>query len=211
MLKRICIDPGHPSYFKGTKKINWGCSFKQIKEVEVNLQLAKLLEKFLNQKGFKTKLTRKDNTTIVSNKKRAEIARDFKANLFFRIHIDWERHNDSSIKGIKTIYPPPSAKNIHKISRKIALIIHEEVISIPELVDRGVCDERVCFYKNELGMLEATFWANKFNIPTVLLEAGYLSNPEDRKWITKKSNQEKLMRKVAKGIEKAGKFLRDSL
>lgn len=198
----LCIDPGHPSYFRGTSKINWGCEVDGVKEVELNLKLAKLLKKMLLKKGFAVVLTRYDNKKVVSNKQRAETAKKYNVSLFFRIHADSERHKDSEIRGVKTIYPPPAAKNIWLKSWEIALTIHREIIKKTGLVDRGVCDERITALKNKQGMLTGTYFANKYKIPTVLLEAVYLSNPEDRLWILNPSNQKLMMQAVAEGIEK---------
>lgn len=200
-MKKICIDPGHPSYFKGTSKINWGCEERGIKEVELNLTLASLLEKLLQKKGFATVLTRQDNKKIISNEERAKIAREFNADLFLRIHADSERHKDTEISGVRTFYPPPAAKNISAQSWEIALNIHREIVKKTGLVDLGVCDERATTLKNEQGMLTATFLTNKYKIPTVLLETVYLSNPEDRRWILQSANQKLMMEAAAEGIK----------
>lgn len=200
-MKNICIDPGHPSYFKETQKINWGCEDGGVKEVKLNLTLAVLLEKILQERGFFTTLTRHDNRKIISNENRAKIAKEFKADLFLRIHADSERHKDTKVKGVRTFYPPSTANNISAQSYEIALSIHREIIKKTKLVDRGVCDERVITQKNEFGMLTGTYWANQYKIPTILLETVYLSNPEDKQWILKPTNQELMMKAVAKGIE----------
>ena len=200
-MTRICIDPGHPSFFRGTQKINWGCVEGGVKEVELNLTLGVLLEKVLQAKGFATTLTRHDNKKIISNKERARIAKEFKADLFLRIHASSERHKDASVRGVRTIYPPPTAGNISAQSYEIALSMHREIIKATGLVDRGVCDERITYLKNELGMLIGTYWANEYKIPTVLLETVYLSNPEDRRWILKSVNQKLMMKAAAKGVE----------
>lgn len=200
-MKRICIDPGHPSYFKGTSKINWGCEEGGIKEVELNLVLASLLEKMLQKKGFTTVLTRYDNKKIISNEDRAKIAKKHNADLFFRIHADSERHKDTEVNGVRTFYPPPAAKNISAQSWEMALNIHREIVKKTGLVDRGVCDERATSLKSEQGMLAGTYLANKYKIPTILLETVYLSNPEDRQWILKSANQKLMIKAVAQGIE----------
>lgn len=199
-MKKICIDPGHPSYFTGTQKVNWGCEEGGVKEVELNLTLANLLEKILQQKGFTTVLTRYDNKKIISNEERVEIARKFNADLLFRIHADRERHKDIEVNGVRTFYPPPSAKNISAQSWKMALSIHRAIVEKTGLVDHGVCDERVTTLKNEQGMLTGTDLANKYKIPTVLLETVHLSNREDRQWILKSTNQKLMMESVAEGI-----------
>jgi len=200
-MKRICIDPGHPSYFEGTQKVNWGCVESGVKEVELNLILSVLLEKILQENRFSTTLTRYDNEKIISNKNRAKIAKEFNADLFLRIHVDSERHKDSEVKGVRTFYPPPAAKNISMQSYEIALSIHRAIIKRTGLVDQGVCDERVTTLKNKQGILTGTYWANKYKIPTVLLEAIYLSNLQDRRWILKSANQKLMMKAVAEGIK----------
>ena len=200
-MTKICIDPGHPSYFKGTQKVNWGCVEGDVKEVELNLILANLLKNILQEKNISTTLTRSDNKKIISNEDRARIAKEFDADLFLRIHADSERHKDTNVKGVRTFYPPATAKNISAQSYEIALSIHREIIKKTGLVDRGVCDERVTAQKNELGMLTGTYWANKYKISTVLLETVYLSNPEDRRWILKPANQRLMMKAVVSGME----------
>jgi N-acetylmuramoyl-L-alanine amidase len=199
-MKRICIDPGHPSYFKGTKKINWGCEENGIKEVELNLSLASLLMIFLERSGFEVILTRKDNFFVVSNKERARKAKEFNADLFLRIHLDSERRGDKAVKGTRTVYPPSFAKNISQKSWEIAIHIHRSVILKTGLVDRGVCDERVCTFSSKEGMLEGSHLADEFNISSVLLEVVYISNREDAKWILNKENQSLYVEAVAEGL-----------
>jgi N-acetylmuramoyl-L-alanine amidase len=199
-MKRICIDPGHPSYFKGTKKVNWGCEENGIKEVELNLSLANLLMVFLERFGLEVTLTRKDNFSVVSNKERVAKAKRFNADLFLRIHLDSERHGDNTVKGARTFYPPSSAKNISQKSWEIAINIHRSIILKTGLVDRGVCDESVCTLSAKGGMLEGSRLANEFNIPSVLLEVVYISNKEDAEWILNKENQNLYVGAVIEGL-----------
>lgn len=199
-MRRICIDPGHPSYFKGTKKVNWGCRENGIKEVELNLELANFLMKSLKKNGFDVILTRKDNISVVSNEERVLKAKNFNADLFLRIHLDSERHGDKTVRGVRTFYPPSSARGISQKSWEIATQIHRSIILKTDLIDRGVCDERVCTFSNEEGMLEGSRLANEFNIPSVLLEVVYLSNEDDAEWISKKENQGLYIEAVVDGL-----------
>ena len=199
-MKRICIDPGHPSYFKNTDKVNWGCEENGIREVELNLELANLLMVFLEKNRFEVVMTRNDNVSVVSNEERALEAKNFNADLFLRIHLDSERHGDKTVRGVRTFYPPSSAKNISQKSWEIATQIHRSIILKTDLIDRGVCDERVCVFSNTDGMLEGSRLANEFNIPSVLLEVVYISNKEDAEWISKKENQNLYIEAIVKGI-----------
>lgn len=202
-MKRICIDPGHPSYYIGTKKINWGCECDGIKEVEINLSMARILADILTKNGFNIMITRDDNYKIITNKKRAYLAKVFKADLFLRIHADYERKNNNTVRGFMTIYPAQVAMNIYNQSRVIASIIHNEVLKRTDLPNRGIYDETVTYHKSKkTNMLVGTYWANKYKIPTVLLETVCLSNPDDRTWIKNTKNQYRLMQAIAIGIEK---------
>ncbi len=206
-MKKICIDPGHPSYFKETDRINWGCEENGIKEVELNLILANLLKVNLEDSGFEVTVTRKDNTTVISNKERALLAKAFKADLFLRIHLDSERHGDKTVRGVRTFYPPINAKNISQKSWEIASAIHRSVILKTNLIDRGVCDERVCSLKNEEGMTEGSHWVDKFHIPSVLLEVVYISNQKDAAWISRKENQTLYVKAVTEGLLNYSSFV----
>lgn len=199
-MRTICIDPGHPSYFEGTGKINWGAEENDIREVELNLELSNILSDGLKEEGFDVVMTRHDNETVVSNKKRLEIAKESNADLVLRIHADSERHGDDDVRGVRTLYPPRNAENISQESWEIASKIHRSVILETGLIDRGVCDERVCSLKNEFGMLVGSYWANEFDIPSVLIEVVYLSNTEDAEWISDEKNKLLYMKSVASGV-----------
>jgi N-acetylmuramoyl-L-alanine amidase len=78
-IKRICIDPGHGGMAIGSR------SPKGIKEKDLNLKLALLLNASLEEEGFQTILTR-DFDQDLSLANRVEISKNFDSDLFISIH-----------------------------------------------------------------------------------------------------------------------------
>ena len=80
--KRVCIDPGHPS------EVGEGTRGKRITELHAAWQVAGKLEKLLLDAGAEVVLTRRIERQLVKNRKRAEIANAFRADLMVRLHCD---------------------------------------------------------------------------------------------------------------------------
>ena len=117
--KTIVIDPGHQTRGNPTKepigpgatetkaKVTTGAtgiSTKQ-KESELALKVALLLEKALKEEGYNVIMTRTTNNVNISNKERAMIANDAKADAFLRIHAD--SYSDSNVN--RNIYIMPNS------------------------------------------------------------------------------------------------------
>lgn len=198
----IAIDPGHPSLFKDGR-INFGAVSKDgVKEVEVNLEVAEILKGKLESAGFQVIQTRSGNQKIIGNEQRVKIAADFGANFIIRLHCDQDRHNDCSKNGIRTFYPPEEAEKISQKSKDAAKIIQEEVVVRTGLFDGGIHDDKVGDVDPSVGMFVGSKEANKFGIPTVLVEMVYLSNPDNAKWITFRNNEELLAEALASGVKR---------
>lgn len=115
--KTIVIDPGHQTRGNPTKepigpgatetkaKVTTGAtgiSTKQ-KESELALKVALSLEKALKEEGYNVIMTRTTNNVNISNKERAMIANDAKADAFLRIHAD--SYSDSNVNRNINIMP----------------------------------------------------------------------------------------------------------
>lgn len=79
---KICIDPGHggDAHKRAFKRGPTG-----VREAEMNLRTAKYLREFLKAAGADVKLTREDDVDS-SLKKRAEVANQWGADIFFSLH-----------------------------------------------------------------------------------------------------------------------------
>lgn len=141
-------------------------------------------------------LTREDSEKVVGNKERVKIAAEKGAQFILRLHCD-QNLTDSSINGVRTFYPPQNATNISEDSKKAAQIIHTEVINATKLTNGGIHDDTVASIDPVVGMLVGSEEADKYKIPTVLVEMVYLSNPHDLAWIANFQNKELLAKTLA--------------
>lgn len=196
----VAIDSGHPSLFRNGE-VNWGAISKNgVKEVEVNFEIAKILQNQLEKKGFEVILTRQDNTTIIENDERIRIAAESGAQFILRLHCDQDRYGDTTKNGVRTFYPPEEAEWISEESKKVARIIQEEVVKATGLFDGGINDDKVADIDPEIGMLVGSREANKYRIPTVLVEMVYLSNEADAEWIIAQKHKELMAEGLTNGV-----------
>ena len=113
--KVIAIDPGHqikgdsskepigPGATETKAKVTGGATGVATKqtEYELNLKVALLLQKKLQEKGYTVVMTRTSHNVNISNRERADIANNANAAAFIRIHAN--SLNNSSVKGILTM------------------------------------------------------------------------------------------------------------
>ena len=112
--KVIVIDAGHqkkantklepigPGAKQKKMKVAGGATGKYTKqkEYDLNLKVAKLLEKKLKAKGYRVIMIRTKNDVNISNSKRAKIANEAKADAFIRIHANAD--TSSKTNGVLT-------------------------------------------------------------------------------------------------------------
>ncbi|MGM0445146.1 MAG: N-acetylmuramoyl-L-alanine amidase [Bacillota bacterium] len=154
----IVLDAGHGGFDPGAVGI------KSTKEKDVNLNIVKKLSEVLKNKGFKVLLTREDDTFISLNQ-RVKFANDNNARIFVSIH------NNSSTKrtseGTETFIAPNKVGD----SSLLAENIQSELIKSSGLFNRGVKEEY-------LYVIRYT------EMPAVLVEVAFLSNPNEQKLLT---------------------------
>ncbi|MFH1379241.1 MAG: N-acetylmuramoyl-L-alanine amidase [bacterium] len=180
--KKILLDPGHAVHTESGIIINPGMvSTHGIAEREVVLQIAEFLGRRLEQVGCEVFYTRtnKDfwreyNDSKGDNYNRAFMARDLEVDAFIKIHTDW--FWDTDAQGARSFY-------FSKNSKKFAKLIHKHMLNNTHRKNRGV--ERDWF----LGM-------EVLDMPTVLVETAFLSNPEEEKLL----GDHKFLDKCAEGI-----------
>ena len=152
---KIALDAGHGGRDPGA--VNHKLDLEEKKPA---LTIAKLTKGLLDNSGHETVMIR-NNDKYVSLSDRAFIANDEKADIFISIH-----HNsfhDKNANGIETYHWPRSAAGF-----KLAEIIQKKSIKCTGLTDRGVKEGRFSVLRNT-------------NMPAVLLEVGFISNPKEAK------------------------------
>jgi len=135
----------------------------------VNRQLAVGLQRRLEALGVKVVLTRTTNDVDLSGTERANIARSASADLL--VVIDVQSSSEASPAGITTLFPANNQWTQGTVgdARRAAEAIQRAVIAQTGAVDLGTS---VSAPSAELN------WSG---VPSVVVDAGYLSNPvEDR-------------------------------
>ena len=184
----VVVDAGHGGNDPGK------VSQDGILEKDVNLAIAIKLKSALEQRGIKVILTRDSDTNLAiegaTNKKssdmtkRMEIVNDSNADLLISIHQN--SYPDSSVKGAQVFYYGGS-----KDGEAVAKTIQD---AIKESVDTS--NSRSAKASNDYYILR------KSVCPAVIIECGFLSNPEETARLVDESYQEKLASGIADAVEK---------
>ncbi|MDY4575531.1 MAG: N-acetylmuramoyl-L-alanine amidase [Intestinibacter sp.] len=199
----ICIDPGHqtkgdmseepvgPGSSETKFKVSWGTQgvSTNIPEYELNLQASKILKQYLEDMGFKVIMTRETNDVNITNSERAIFANENNADLVIRIHADGSE--DSSVNGASLHIPASNGKYTAKIyeeSNKCAKIIFSDM-------------KEAGFKVNNIYERSDLTGFNWSEVPAVLVEMGFMSNPEEDEKMAEKSYQEKMMKAVAEATQ----------
>jgi N-acetylmuramoyl-L-alanine amidase len=173
-LYRIVIDPGHGGKDPGTSNKRYG-----LYEKDLVLDVAKLLRKELQSKGYKVYLTR-ESDAFISLSKRADISNKLDADLFISLHFN--STGTSSVEGVETyVYTPPyqpssSRTNITSSDK----IIHKGNANDDWNVILGFLTQRQLV--NQLGYYDRGLKKARFQVlrdikaPGMLVELGFLSH-----------------------------------
>lgn len=171
-VKTIVIDAGH-----GGSDV--GATREGIYEKTLTLDMSQRLAKLLKQKGYNVLMVR-DTDEYVSLQDRVTFAEDNDADLFISIHVNSSVTTDGY--GLETHYYTPQ-------SYDFAQIVHSEFVSAINSKDRGL-------FKSKFYVINHT------NCPSILVETGFISNPDERKELLTTERKQKTAEALAKGIQK---------
>jgi N-acetylmuramoyl-L-alanine amidase len=216
--KIIFIDAGHGGVDPGTTGISG------VYEKHITLAMAKELKRKLEKTGrFKVLMSRKRDV-FVRLRDRVRIARDGNAELFISVHADTVRNRKIMGPAVYTLSEKSSDKEAQKLAEKenkadlIAGVdlTHEmpEVTNILiDLAQRESMNQSARFatslireLKRKTRVLRNTHRFAGFavlkapDIPSVLLELGFLSNPTDERRLRSKDYRSKLASAVTKAV-----------
>jgi N-acetylmuramoyl-L-alanine amidase len=216
-ISRIVIDPGHGGHDTGTIGPH-GLMEKNVC-LDVALRLGRLIQKKLP--GAQVIYTRKTDV-FVPLEERTAIANQAKADLFISIHAN-SSHNESA-RGIETYYLnfTTSQEALETASRENALSdesIHELQDLIKQIANNDKIEESREFasdIQNSLtGQLRLISTAERnrgvkkapfvvligANMPSVLAEISFLSNPTDERLLEKPAQRQRIAQGLFRGIE----------
>lgn len=192
----VILDPGHGGKDGGTVS-------GDVLEKNLNLLLVKKIANELKRYQISVVTTRSVDE-MVGLSDRALIANKYPNAIFVSIH-----HNAATLnsaKGIETYYSNKKPKSLKieqmrllKIkegeafvdnrSKMLAKLLHSSVCQVTDAADRGVRDRS----------LAMTRWVS---CPSVLIECGFLTNPEEKLDLLSESYRDALSRGVTDGILK---------
>ena len=217
----IVLDPGHGGIDPGT------ASADGTTEKEVVLAFAKVLRQKLEEKGdYQVYLTREDDT-FLSLRERVEFAQGKGANLFVSIHADsFPKHTtEASGATVYTLSERASDEEAKELAAKenfsdalagVDLPSHrDEVVAniLIDLAQRETQNRSTVFAKSVVGEMRASDLHRKSlksagfrvlkspDVPSVLLELGFLSNPDDEKRLTSDDWRAAMAEKVTAAID----------
>lgn len=179
--KIIVIDAGHGGSDPGAVP-------NGIREKDVNLAAALKLDKALRQLGYTTIMTR-DTDTFVNLYERAEIANRNQADLFISLHSN--SNSNSSINGIQVLYHSLDKADVKKEETlALAQIMMDEVTKGTGAPNKGLLPRQNYVVVRDTEM------------PSVILEMGFLTNPTEAKKLQTDSYQNIIVESVVRGIER---------
>lgn len=203
--KIVVLDPGHGNrsnmekepIYPGAEelKIKDGGGAEGIKSKTPEYVIAmgitmKLKELFIN-KGYIVIMTKTTSEESPGNIERAEVGNKNNADLVIRIHAD--SSESSSASGASMLVPAPigNAKDISEISRKYGEIVFENLVHEVGMKNNGVVERKD---------LTGFNWSK---VPVILVETGFLSNPQEDKLLNTDEYKNKIAQALFNGINTA--------
>lgn len=171
----IAIDAGHGG-------VDGGTSSGDVLEKTINLQLAQLLKSKLEEMGYTIFLTR-DQDDYMTLEERVEASKKARADIYISIH---QNACEEEASGMETWY---CGQDGWDKSKKLAQLIHQEVIGKTQARDRGLQDTSELYVIRESG------------VPSCLIETGFLSDATDRANLQSSEYQQKIVDGIAQGID----------
>jgi len=174
-LGSVVIDPGHGGKDPGTH------SRTHALEKDINLAIGTAIAANLRQQGVHVVLTRSSDL-FLSLDERVAVSNTSQAKLFVSIHCDSTLH--TSAKGFSVLIP-------HRFSEKTSAAAGAISRS---LASDGIPRHAIRRKTRKLEVL------NETQSPSVLVEAGFLSNPQEAANLATHAYQEKLAAAIADGV-----------
>lgn len=181
----VVLDAGHGGGDPG--KVGVG----DVVEKEINLQIAKKVEQLLKKEKVKVIMTREEDmmltgegstgTKAADMKERVKIINEETPQLAVSIHQN--SYQDAVVHGAQVFYytGSPEGESAAKIMQKALLAVDAD-------------NTRQAKANNTYYLLKRT------EVPTIIVECGFLSNPEDALNLCDDKYQEKISEAICKGI-----------
>ncbi|UCB49330.1 MAG: N-acetylmuramoyl-L-alanine amidase [Deltaproteobacteria bacterium] len=215
-VERIVIDPGHGGKDPGTY-IKGG-----FKEKNIVLSLAKVLARKIEQRLDCEAILTRDSDVFLPLERRTAFANMKKADLFISLHVN--SYKQKGVHGLETYFlnlatdaravmvaareNATSEKNISDLQKILNDLMLNTKISESSRLAREVQEGMIAKSKRkysgvrDLGVKQAPFYVLiGAEMPAILVETGFITNPKERSRLVNKKYQENLAEGIASGIE----------
>lgn len=171
----VYIDVGHGGTDGGYK------SKSGVLEKDVDLQISKLVSSRLSSQGDISVVVSRTTDITLSNIERVEDANKQNADAFVSIHMTG--NDDTTAEGVQTFY----RVGADDASDELATLVQKSVSAYVDLKDRGATPFT-------FDVLQGN------NMPAILIQCGFLSNPEEEKKLSNPDFQKDLAEGISQGI-----------
>jgi N-acetylmuramoyl-L-alanine amidase len=171
----VVIDAGHGGHDRG------GIPGQRVSEKEMTLDVARRLRNVLAASGYRVVMTR-DSDVFVPLGTRTSIANSYRNAIFVSVHFNSATRRGAS--GIETYF-------YSRDSLSLASAIHHYVAGGAPSENRGV-------------RRRGYFVLRRTNMPAVLVECGFLTNPTEAAYAQNASYRQKLAEEIAAGVRNRG-------
>lgn len=185
-MNTVVIDSGHGGSDPGKVGIN------DVLEKDINLKIAKRVEKELKEKGYKVVMTReKDemltkedsgNIKVKDMKARVELINETAPGLAVSIHQN--SYHEEEIHGAQVFYFSHSEEGM-----EAAKLIQQSLLSVDEE------------NKRQEKANDTYYLLRRTQVPTVIVECGFLSNQKEAEHLIQKNYQDKIAKAIVEGID----------
>lgn len=199
----VAIDAGHQAKANAEKEsIGPGSQTKKakmeegavgtvtgVKEYELTLEVAQMLEKVLLEQGYQVVMIRDSHDVNLSNAERSVIANNSGADILIRLHAN--AMDNSGVYGVMamcmTEYNPYNSE-LSADSYTLSKLIVNNICSRTGTKNRGV--QKV----DNSGMI------NWCSIPVSVVEMGFLTNPDEDRWLQTDEYREKIVDGILEAV-----------
>jgi N-acetylmuramoyl-L-alanine amidase len=195
----ICLDPGHgtlPAIGRQREPIGPGSRVTKIKdgggargEADAVLAIARRTRTLLLRRGYRVAMTRTSATFSGGNIERAQFCNRREASLMVRIHADGSA--DPSRSGVSTLVPARRAgwtDDVYSPSQRAARAVQRSLVGATGARNLGLV---------ERSDLTGFNWAD---VPVVLVETGFMTNPMEGRLLRTSAYQWRVARGLAAGV-----------
>lgn len=215
-VRTVVLDPGHGGRDPGATGLGG------LQEKDVTLRLARALRERLEGRGFRVELTRSGDETL-DLEERTAFAEGVGGDLFVSLHANASRRR--AAEGLETYYldegyernalrvaarengvPPNSLDRLQRTVAELRLSVVSDqsarlASTVQEAMVRGV--RHVYGSVEDLGTKQGPFYVLFLaRMPAVLVEAGFLTNPQEARRLRSDLYLEVLAERIARGLSR---------